>query len=283
MAKKPSRIQFSIKTKCQFNCHFCVYQPDPYQYWNFDTQDFLSFSKKFYDFGVREFELTPVIGESLHDPMLFTKLRHLTSLGAEKIIVFTNAHGLDQTTLDYLDEFPALELNISIYGGTIKEFKERTGVDGYTVVCSAVGQAIGTLKNRVVIHKRYSGRTQKRMKMWFDVAKEMGIPIWDCSLDTDWHEMTRSGLHALPHMRGVCRFALEDNAVLPNGDITMCGWFDVNGKMVIGNINDQELSEIYGEESKFAQIVEDQKKGIYKDLCRTCSMKYDERNKHSDN
>lgn len=278
MPRKPSRIQFSIKTKCQFNCEFCVYNPDPFEYWNFDLQDFFSYSKKFYDFGVREFELTPVIGESLHDPMLFTKIRHLSSIGAEKIIIFTNGYGLDQTTLDYLDEFPTVELNISIYGGTISEFKERTGVDGYTVVCTAVGQALGTLKDRVVLHKRYSGRTNGRMKAWFKIAEEIGAKVWDCSLDTDWHEMVRPQIHHNPHSKGICRFAIDDNAILPNGDITMCGWFDVKGKMVIGNLKNETLEEIYEDGGKFDQLIKGQEKGVYKDLCCTCSMRYDKRN-----
>ena len=160
---------------------------------------------------------------------------------------------------------------------------ERTGVDGYADVCTAIGQAIGTLKKRVVIHKRYSGITMSSMNMWFKVAEEMGIPVWDCSHDTDWYEMTRPQIHHLPHHKGICRFAIEDNAVLPNGDITLCGWFDVDGKMVIGNVNDHYLEQIYGEHGRLAKILNEQEQGVYRDLCCTCSMRYDERNKHSDN
>jgi MoaA/NifB/PqqE/SkfB family radical SAM enzyme len=275
----PKRIQFSIKTQCQFKCDFCVYDGDVEKLEAFDMNRFKEFADKFYAFGVREFELTPVTGDMTFDYFLAQKLDYLTELGAEKIVLFTNAYAMNEACLNYLAKYPALELNISIYGGSIPEYKERTGRDAYTRVVTNLGKLIADERfQNVVIHKRYSGSTKPRLLMWYRCAEELGYKVWDCSHDTNWKGMVESNCDLGSTTKGVCRFALEDNAVLPNGDITLCGWFDINKTMIIGNLYEQELSEIYSEDSRFSKIINEQANGVYRGLCCTCTMRNDQRN-----
>ena len=275
---KPKRIQFSVKTKCQFNCEFCMYDGTT-EYFDIDT--FFRYAEMFYEFGVREFELTPVTGDSMLDHQLTWKIDYLNSLGAEKIIVFTNGYALTANYVDILQSYTQVELNVSIYGGNQSEFKKRTGVDGFERVLDTLYGIIGHKNlnpNSVVFHKRYSDNESAKLRMALEIAKTRGIQIWDCSHDTDWHEMVESNCHLGSTEKGICRFALEDNAVLPDGDVTLCGWFDVDKKMIIGNVNEQSLDEIYSEGSKFNKIITEQRNGVYRGLCCTCTMRYDKRN-----
>lgn len=276
---RPSRIQFSCKTKCQFNCEFCVYDGTT-DYFHID--DFKKYAKMFHDFGVRQFELTPVTGEALLDHQLTWKIEYLHELGAEKILFFSNGYSnLYEYDKGLLQQYPEIEINLSIYGGSKDEYIRRTGVDGYEQVLDNIYKFLGDKDldpKRIIFHKRYSGSDFGKLKVAYDIARMRGITIWDCSHDTDWKKMTEYNCDLGSSEKGVCRFALEDNAVLPNGDVTLCGWFDVNKTMLIGNVNEQTLSEIYSEDSKFSKTIKEQEKGVYRGLCCTCTMRNDQRN-----
>ena len=55
-------------------------------------------------------------------------------------------------------------------------------------------------------------------------------------------------IHDMP----TCVHAILQNCVLPNGDMTLCGMNDVNRELIIGNIFESYLKEIYGDDSKYS-------------------------------
>jgi len=63
-----------------------------------------------------------------------------------------------------------------------------------------------------------------------------------------------------------CVHAILQNCVMPNGDITLCGMNDVNGELIIGNIFQQPLKEIYGWDSKYELYTMQ-----HPPLCRRCT------------
>ena len=87
-----------------------MYDGDTEKLETFDMDRFKEFADKFFAFGVREFELTPVVGEMAFDYYLAQKLDYLTELGVEKIVLFTNGYAMDEACLNYLSKYPALEL-----------------------------------------------------------------------------------------------------------------------------------------------------------------------------
>ncbi len=260
---------------CPFKCIFCVHEGNK-QYEFFDLDVFKEYAQRFFDFGVREFELTPTIGEPMLDHQLYNKIEFLDQLGAEKIIYFTNGYHLTDEWLGLLKSTDKVEINLSLYGGSEYEFERRTGIDGYKTVKDNLLRYITWSResnNSLVIHKRYGDTTEStEIRVLLEAAKKSGIQIWDCSHDTNWHDMLECNSDGNV-VKDVCRFALEDNAVFPNGEVTLCGWFDVNKDMIIGDMESQTLDEIYGENSVFSRLIEDQKNGVYEGLCCACTMK----------
>lgn len=272
---KPKRIQLSIKCKCQFKCNFCAYDGSVDE---MTMEEFKELVDRFYDFGVRDFELTPTTGESFLDDLLLDKILYLNSLNVNKIIFFTNLYQINYNLLEKINDISSVEINLSLYGANRKQFENRTGVDGFLSVVDNLRKLIirdRHSKNTIVIHKRFSMiRITSNLNVILRVANENNIKIWECPDDTPWLDMVKCNLNVYkPINNGVCRFALEDNGVYSNGDISLCGWFDVEKKMVIGNVYEQTLDEIYGDGGEFDSIIKNQKEGIYKNLCCRCSMK----------
>ena len=72
---------------------------------------------------------------------------------------------------------------------------------------------------------------------------------------------------------GICLHAVIQNCVFPGGDITLCGMVDVNKKMIIGNMFETSLKDIYNG-SKYVSYMEH-----LPELCKKCTeyeTKYNE-------
>jgi hypothetical protein len=73
--------------------------------------------------------------------------------------------------------------------------------------------------------------------------------------------------------KGICRDAIDDVGVRPNGDVTLCGnWFDSNGIMLLGNLNEQSPQVIFGECGIFNRIIDEQSRGLYRGICGWCNF-----------
>src|SRR5210317_2239188 len=126
----PPKIQFYNNSLCQFNCEFCVKSdlPDDFKV-KMELSKFKNYAEKCIDYGIKTFELTPIVGEPLLDKTLLEKIEYL-SPHADCIMCFTNLMGLTDDLIKELDRFPNFYLYLSIYGNTPAIFEERTGIDG---------------------------------------------------------------------------------------------------------------------------------------------------------
>ena len=105
--------------------------------------------------------------------------------------------------------------------------------------------------------------------------------IWDTAHHSNWGELANipeeetdkcGPSEGIPGRKGMCVYALEDNCILPNGDVTICGWFDIMRRMIVGNVFTQSMEEIFGKGSLYEKILNDQKNGIYTGICRFCTL-----------
>jgi len=71
---------------------------------------------------------------------------------------------------------------------------------------------------------------------------------------------------------GICKFVLEDNCIFPNGDIILCGWFDINRLTIIGNLNKRSLEDIYHTNGGLYRIINEQKNFLYRGICMDCTI-----------
>lgn len=278
---KVPRMQIYCNSSCQLNCNFCAksFQKIPQVF--LSTEQFNIIVNKLIDFGINQFELSPVVGESFLDPQILYRVRYLSSFpSVEKIVIFTNLLNYDRIR-DVLS-YPKVELNVSIYGVNRTRYIDRTGKDMYDLFINNLLSLLSfvqknNIKDQIVLYIRCLHKKgynlMDKFETLYHTAKFLGIQIWEAAEDTNWEKMLKSDSDSYnPKRCGICRYAIEDNCVFPNGDISLCGWFDLNKHSIIGNIFEQSLREIYSIKSRYFNILMEQNKKNYQGICKGCTI-----------
>lgn len=295
------RIQIICESRCQLNCVNCAKPylkkyPESFM----DMNTFKSIVDKCVYLRIPNYELTPTIGEPFLDKHLFERIEYLNTFEeVKKIYFFTNLLILKESDILFLSKFKKLEITVSVYGDSEETYFKNTGTHNFNVFLknmNLLSQKLDKDKIKLSFGMRFSEYNPKKLLINL-LKNNNGIytslhvliqkkvinieDIWDTAHHSNWGEManipnekilTKGPSIGIPNRKGICVYALEDNGILPNGDITLCGWFDINRVMIIGNILKDGVDHIFSKESKYHEILEDQKNGIYTGICRFCTL-----------
>jgi len=277
------RIQLYCTNKCQLNCEFCPKSvmdiPDVYM--NMDT--FKKYVNICIEYGIHEFELSPLVGESLCDPDIFERIEYLNNIPqVTKIFFFTNMLLLsEEWRISKLMKYNKFRLHLSIYGDNKETFSMRTNSNAFEDTIIALGNIIRMQPIIDEIVLRYiPSIPDSRFKLLLYTLAHIypHLNLIENSFDVNWNtELINitDTLNDPPIRRNdikpqLCEYVLLDNGIWPDGNVGICScWFDINKRMILGNINKQLLNEIFGD--KFNQIITEQKEGLYRSLCAKCS------------
>lgn len=294
------RMQMYTTSKCQLRCDFCPRSvgtdlPGIYM----DMEEFIKYAEKCLDDGITEFELSPLIGDPLLDQHLAERIKWLQARPEVTLIfIFTNLIGLSKDFLRSISFCDKFEFKLSIYGFDRETYKKRTNKDLYDKFCEKLQDLVDFTALNPVEYKisevviRVPGEYDvwdpklTKSKVMNQLYKgvitkviEEGTIVGDGE-DVSWVESlihVEESIHdnkPEPNVHGrvgVCEYLLEDNGIWPGGDVGLCTcWFDVNKKMILGNINEKSIEEMYGKGSLFETIQEEQEKGLYRSLCKHC-------------
>jgi MoaA/NifB/PqqE/SkfB family radical SAM enzyme len=280
---KVPRMQIYCNSSCQLNCNFCAKSFQKIPQVSLSLTRFYTIASILIDFGINQFELSPIVGESFLDPHILERVIYLSNHeSVEKIVIFTNLLNYDLVR-DVL-RYPKVELNVSIYGIDRTSYTDRTGKNGYDVFIDNLFNLLNfvqknNIKDQIILYIRCPYEKKKgynladKFEVCYNIAKFSGIQIWEASEDTNWEKMIKSDSDSYnPERCGICRYAIEDNCVFPNGDITICGWYDVNKYSIIGNIFKQSLEEIYSIKSRYFKLLMEQNEKTYQGICKGCTI-----------
>jgi len=240
-----------------------------------------------------------LIGDSLLDKHLAERVKYLQAKPEVTLIfIFTNLLALKREFLRELIGCDKFEFKLSVYGLSREEYKERTGKDLYDkyvekltlladfLSLNPTGYKLSEVVMRVttdfdVWSPDFSGNgvAEQLYKMVICNVLDEGTIVGDGE-DVSWVELL---MHVTEDIRdnkpepnihgrkGVCQYLMEDNGIWPGGDVGICTcWFDSNKKMILGNLNESSIKELYGEGSLFETIKNEQEQGLYRSLCKSC-------------
>lgn len=276
-------MQIYCNSSCQLNCNFCAKSFQSIPQVNLSLTKFYAIASILIDFGINQFELSPVVGESFLDPHILKRVSYLSSFDSvKKIVIFTNLlnYNLVRDVLSY----PKVELNVSIYGADRTSYIDRTGRNQHDLFVDNLFKFLkfvldNNIKDQIVLYLRCPYEKKKeynledKFEVCYNVVKFSGIQIWEAEEDTNWKKMLTSDSDPHnPERCGICKYAIEDNCVFPNGDISICGWFDLNKQSIIGNIFKQSLEEIYSIKSRYFNLLMEQNEKIYQGICKGCTI-----------
>ncbi len=280
------RIQLYTTSTCQLKCEFCPRSDDNFKSpeISMSMETFSSYVDDAIKAGVRIFELSPLIGEALFDKYLFDRISYLNSRPeVELIFFFTNMLKLDKKAILKLNEFSKFGLKLSVYGSTREQYQKRTGVDAFEKMLESM-KCIIEYKPRVIeIDLRYDILPTSAEDVRFRTLSQILFSRCDkidiCSEDVNWATgllQVESTLNDPPVDRShevpkgkACPFLLEDIGIWPDGDIGICSsWFDINKKMILGNLKKESASEILHRINIYKK---EQEEGLFRSLCSICT------------
>lgn len=278
-------IQISTNNICQLKCEWCIGDKGiP------ETMGLCLFEhvvNEFIDtFGTLSLvDMTPIVGEITQTPDWMEMLQYLYTRHEVKRFEFvTNFLNYDKQTIrrlmGYREKFGIF---ISVYGYDRLSFNETTGVDGWSwfekslinlqecmsesgYTCFPVTFYFRNMPHRDIPTDSFLHRFIRSLQI-----TSKNVVVVDSTMakkNYNWAGQFEDVPNPVPvgDNKETCLHAVLQNCVLPNGDITLCGMVDFCGKMLIGNIFNKSLSEIYGKGSLYESYMEQNHP-----MCMKCS------------
>lgn len=242
---------------------------------------------EYIDLGGEVVSLTPIVGDPLIDRHLFDRLDYLASRSEiRRYYFYTNAILLKPAAISRLLEHDRrLRVYVSIGGFDRETYRAIMGVDAFTVVRSH-------LEELAAARRASSSDVRITLTVRCPVSACRG-PFWEaCSA---WHreglldieavtrfdswagkvaagDLRAAGLVAElpPHKRGACELLFAKPVVLADGRVNACACRDVEAELVIGDLNQTSLAEVWSGEA-LADLVERHERGDYPDVCKRCT------------
>jgi len=280
-------IQLVTNNICQLRCYPClnrarlteIMEPDEFKF----VVDKLTSI-----FRLSNVDLTPIVGDFYLTPRHSIMINMLEEKErVENYDVVTNLLAMSDTDMETFINSKKTQIFISIYGHDNQSYLDMTG----TVKFPQFEERLNVLYNKLRKNKfvgptitfymrydkfenvPYDSKLFKIIRGLQAVYKgKIIIDNDNAKLNYDWAGQL-PGVKYLakkPKKKGVCLHAIVQTAILPNFDVTLCGMVDINRRMLIGNILDQSVEDIYGAKSNYRDIVEKQSMGVYSEMCNAC-------------
>jgi iron-sulfur cluster protein len=280
-------IQLVTNNICQLRCYPCLNRARLTEIMEPDEFKFIV-NKLTSTVRLSNVDLTPIVGDFYLTPRHDIMINILENKReVENYDVVTNLLAMSDTDMDSFVKSKKTQTFISIYGHDNQSYLDMTG----TVKFPQFEERLNMLYNRLRQNKftgptitfymrydnfknvPYDSKLFKIIRGLQAVYKgKIIIDNGNAKLNYDWAGQL-PGVKYLadkPEKKGICLHAIVQTAILPNFDVTLCGMVDINRKMLIGNILDQSVEDIYGAQSKYRGIVEKQSMGVYSEMCNAC-------------
>jgi hypothetical protein len=233
-------------------------------------------------------DLTPIVGDFYLTPCHNVMINILENKKrVENYDVVTNLLAMSDTDMDSFVKSKKTQIFISIYGHDNQSYLDMTGTVKFPQFEERLNMLYNKLrKNKftgpsIIFYMRYDKfKNVPYDSKLFKIIRglqavyrgEISIDNGNAKLNYDWAGQL-PGVKYLakkPKKKGICLHAIVQTAILPNFDVTLCGMVDINRKMLIGNILDQSVEDIYGAKSNYRDVVEKQSMGVYSEMCSAC-------------
>ena len=278
-------LTLEITNICNADCRFCAYRflKRPKQIMS--NELFKHSVSQFAAAGGRILNLTPIVGDPLLDNQLIDKIRfakHLKTISY--VSLFTNLIGSKGFDAEDILSSGLSEINVSTCIGDKEMYRRIFGVDKYDLVMQNLDNLLRAnlrLGNRtkIMIHmkgdkpydKITSSDDYKQLRRLYGRAIchiETEFDSWSCRVKEE--DLPRGHkFRKLLNMLEPCSELYDGMIVFANGDVGICWRRDLEADLVIGNIYENSLEQIWRGE-KLQKIREEWAKGNIPEICRSC-------------
>lgn len=276
--KVPFRVMIENTNICQANCVFCPHQAMKRR---IGTMEMTLFKKIIDQCQKSAINYVTIygFGEPLLDKHFFEKVVYAKSAAIPRVTTNTNGMYLTKEKIKKIFNSGIDEIYISFDALTNKTYKKiRPGLDFKTVESNILNLIYERKKRKLdkpeiilsyVETPDNQKETLKYIQKWQNKVNHISI-----SFMHNWTGQIKNQGMLKNGKRDPCRLLWTDMTISWNGDVPLC-CNDYENKIILGNINNQSIKQIWGGE-KLKKIREyHQKRNFAKvSLCKNCQYNY---------
>ena len=262
--KIPERLYIECTNLCNARCSFCYYKnlADA----GFDKK-FMSVNvfqevvNQFLAMGGKHIALTPTIADPLTDPYFDKRLEFINTTNLKAVDFYTNLISFGPKIQKAIKNCTKkLTITVSFTGFDRKQYNKFMGVDKFDIVKKHIIELRKLLANKKNLSYKVLMRTYandkiekkqfvdwlKQNKIIFRITDE-GFDTWGGLLEQQLKEDEQfKGMVRTRYPRvGPCKISYAKPVITVNGDLKVCDCRDVFGALVVGNINNETLHQIW--------------------------------------
>lgn len=272
---------------CNARCVFCAYPQMERRKQTMSMPDFERVVAEYVAMGGRHVSLTPIVGDPFVDKHVFERLEHLMALDAvHGISFYTNAILMTAEKSERLMRYAAkLHVHVSWGGFDRETWNTIMGVEKFEAARDAV-LAFLEIKERTQSPIRFTlalrcPDSNCRGELWekldgyrkrglVEIAGMSDYDSWAGAIAPEALEAVGLAPRKMPYKRGACELLFTKPVVLADGRVNACACRDVEAELIVGNVNDKPLSEIWAG-AEITELIERHERGDYPDVCKRCT------------
>ena len=272
---------------CNASCVFCAYPQMERRKTTMSMEDFRAVVDAYVSMGGRSVSLTPIVGDPFVDKHMFERLDDLMAREEIRSMSFyTNAilmtREKSERLMAYADK---LHVHVSWGGFDAATWNEIMGVSKFEAARDAVLDFLEVKEARGVDipftlalrcpTSACEGELWERLRAAADrglveIAEMPDYDSWAGKVRPEALEGVGLTPRTMPYKRGACELLFTKPVVLANGDVNACACRDVEAELVVGNVKEAPLSEIWAG-AAIDELIERHERGDYPDVCKRCT------------
>ncbi len=287
LRKIPRGLHVEGTNTCNAKCVFCAYPQMERRKMTMPMDEFQTVVEQYLDMGGGSVSLTPIVGDPFVDKHMFERLDYLMAeprvrsisfytngilmtpakcerlmAYAEKLHVHVSWGGFDEDTWNTIMGVKKFEPARDAVLAFI-EAKERTGTDiPFTLALRCPDSAChGPLWDQLKADSK---------RGLVEIAGMPDYDSWAGKVDASALESVGLTPRTMPYKRGACELLFTKPVVLANGDVNACACRDVEAELIVGNVKETPLDEIWAGKEVDA-LIDRHEAGDYPDVCQRCT------------
>lgn len=283
-ALRISRLAIEITNCCNANCSFCAYKYMQRPKYILSNEQFKVFLDKYVEYGGGELKFTPIVGDPLMDTHFIEKIKMARQTGViTHMYTYTNLIGLKNFDIKDLLTSGIGKIDISTCFANKEMYQRLYGVDKYEEVMDNLRElAMMNKKLGIGVKINIFLRTDKPYEeMISSFYYKYFTEVLGCNVRImeNWDNWTGFiKLEDLPKgqvfreigdMKEPCHLLYKGLIILGNGDVGACWCRDFEGTLIVGNIYQNSLEEIWNGE-KLKTLRDNWVTGKIPEVCKNC-------------
>jgi radical SAM protein with 4Fe4S-binding SPASM domain len=272
---------------CNARCVFCAYPQMERKKQTMSMESFARVVQQYLDMGGHHVSLTPIVGDPFVDKHVFERLDHLMALEQVRGISFyTNAILMSPEKSERLMRYASkLHVHVSWGGFDRETWNTIMGVEKFEAARDAVLAFLATVertqtKIRFTLALRcpdsncvgelWEQLDAFRKRGLVEIAGMSDYDSWAGKIEAQALEKVGLAPRKMPYKRGACELLFTKPVILADGRVNACACRDVEAELIVGNVNDKPLKEIWAGR-EITELIERHERGDYPDVCKRCT------------